>query len=131
MTGAGKTSLLDILACRTRVGVVTGDIFLGSQQRAEDFQRKTGYVQQEDIHLPTTTVREALEFGAQLRQPHGKATSERSNYVQHVIEILDMNSYAEAVVGVTGEGMASMSWVTAKLIDKALITSSESDSALL
>jgi ATP-binding cassette, subfamily G (WHITE), member 2, PDR len=107
VTGAGKTSLLDILACRTRVGVVTGHIFLGSRQRAADFQRKTGYVQQEDIHLPNTTVREALEFSAQLRQPNGKASSERSDYIKHVIEILDMGSYAEAVIGVAGEGMVS------------------------
>ncbi|KAF2142292.1 uncharacterized protein K452DRAFT_226952 [Aplosporella prunicola CBS 121167] len=105
VTGAGKTSLLDILSCRTRVGVVTGDIFLGKQQRAADFQRKTGYVQQEDIHLPTMTVREALEFSAQLRQTSGKASSEQSDHVQHVIDSLDMSSYAEAVTGVPGEGL--------------------------
>ncbi|KAF2119900.1 pleiotropic drug resistance protein, ABC superfamily [Lophiotrema nucula] len=105
VTGAGKTSLLDILACRTRVGIVTGDICLGSKQRAADFQRKTGYVQQEDIHLPTTTVREALEFSAQLRQPSVKTSSERSDYVQHIINVLDMSSYAEAVIGVPGEGL--------------------------
>lgn len=86
---------------------MTGDIFLGSQQRAADFQRKTGYVQQEDIHLPTATVREALHFSRQLRQADDMESSEKSDYVQHIIDILEMGSYAEAVVGVAGEGMSS------------------------
>ncbi|KAF1849694.1 pleiotropic drug resistance protein, ABC superfamily [Cucurbitaria berberidis CBS 394.84] len=105
VTGAGKTSLLDILACRARVGIVTGSISLGTQQRVADFQRKTGYVQQEDLHLSTSTVREALEFSAELRHPNENGSSERSHYVQHIIDILDMSSFAEAVVGVPGEGL--------------------------
>ncbi|KAF1961950.1 AtrD, ABC-transporter [Byssothecium circinans] len=105
VTDAGKTSLLDILACRTRVGTVTGNICLGGQQRSTDFQRKTGCVQQEDIHLHTTTVREALEFSAQLRQPKDKTSSEKSEYVDHILDVLDMRSYAQAVVGVPGEGL--------------------------
>ncbi|KAF2818778.1 AtrD, ABC-transporter [Ophiobolus disseminans] len=105
VTGAGKTSLLDILAGRTRVGVVTGNICLGNKHHGPDFQRKIGYVQQEDIHLPTATVREALEFSAQLRQPKDKTAVEKSAYVDHVIDVLEMGSYAEAVVGAPGEGL--------------------------
>jgi hypothetical protein len=108
VTGAGKTSLLDLLACRTRVGTVSGDICLNGEPRQADFQRKIGYVQQEDIHLHTATVREALEFSAQLRQSKDKTSSQKSEYVDQIIDLLDMESFAEAIVGVPGEGKASL-----------------------
>lgn len=64
-----------------------------------------GYVQQEDIHLRTTTVREALEFSALLRQPNKMPKKDRLAYVDYVLDIMEMSSYAEAIVGVPGEGL--------------------------
>lgn len=61
-SGAGKTTLLDVLATRVSVGVVTGDVLVNGQQRDSSFQCKTGYVQQQDLHLETSTVCEALNF---------------------------------------------------------------------
>ncbi|KAF2684609.1 hypothetical protein K458DRAFT_367108 [Lentithecium fluviatile CBS 122367] len=104
VTGAGKTSLLNCLAHRTMVGEVKGDIYLGSEVPDADFQRKVGYVQQEDIHLPTTTVREALEFSARLRGP-GDGSPNGPDHVQDILQLLEMTSYADAVVGVPGEGL--------------------------
>jgi ATP-binding cassette subfamily G (WHITE) protein 2 (PDR) len=105
VTGAGKTTLLDILANRTRVGTVSGQISLRGKERQADFQRNIGYVQQEDIHLSTATVREALEFSAQLRQPAKYTSSEKSDYVNYIIDLLDMEPYAGAIVGVAGDGL--------------------------
>jgi ATP-binding cassette subfamily G (WHITE) protein 2 (PDR) len=87
------------------VGTVSGNIFLGGQQCTTDFQRKTGYVQQDDLHLPTATVREALDFSAQLRQSTERTLSEKLAYVEYIIDVLDMGSYADAVIGVPGDGM--------------------------
>lgn len=78
---------------------------MGHQQRGIDFQRRIGYVQQEDIHLPTTTVREALEFSAQLRQSSGWTSVQKHKYVEHIIGLLEMGPYADAVVGVPGVGL--------------------------
>lgn len=103
-TGAGKTTLLDALADRISFGVVTGDLFVNGRPREQSFQRKIGYVQQQDIHLPTSTVREALRFSALLRQPSTVRKSEKLEYVDHVIQLLEMEPYADAVVGVPGEG---------------------------
>lgn len=69
------------------------------------FQRQTGYVMQQDIHLETSTVREALAFSALLRQGHEYTRGERLAYVDHVISMLDMYQYADAVVGVPGSGL--------------------------
>ena len=87
------------------MGVITGEMLVDGRQRDESFQRKTGYVQQQDLHLETTTVREALRFSAILRQPRGTPRSEKIAYVEEVIKLLDMQEYADAVVGVPGEGL--------------------------
>jgi ABC-type multidrug transport system ATPase subunit len=71
----------------------------------ESFQRKTGYVQQQDLHLPTATVRETLAFSALLRQPARYSKQEKLAYVDEVISMLDMQSYRDAVVGIPGEGL--------------------------
>jgi ATP-binding cassette subfamily G (WHITE) protein 2 (PDR) len=60
---------------------------------------------QQDIHLDTSTVREALEFSALLRQPPEYNREERLAYVDHVIRLLDMEPYADAVVGIPGSGL--------------------------
>ncbi|KAJ5621248.1 hypothetical protein N7528_006031 [Penicillium herquei] len=104
-TGAGKTTLLDVLANRKSVGIVHGDVLIDGHPRDGCFQRKTGYVQQADIHLPTATVREALEFSALLRQPRELPKAEKLAYVETVLQMLEMESYSEAVVGVPGLGL--------------------------
>jgi ABC-type multidrug transport system ATPase subunit len=102
---AGKTTLLDVLATRTTMGVVSGEMLVNGRQRDQSFQRKTGYVQQQDLHLATSTVREALEFSAILRQHKSIPKAEKLAYVDEVIALLEMESYASAVVGVPGEGL--------------------------
>ncbi|KAL4976374.1 hypothetical protein BDW66DRAFT_151125 [Aspergillus desertorum] len=74
---AGRTTLLDVLAKRVFIGVVAGDMFVDGRPLDTSFQRKTGYVQQYDLHLPTTTVREALRFSAALRQPKTVSKAEK------------------------------------------------------
>ncbi|KAL4882075.1 ABC-2 type transporter-domain-containing protein [Aspergillus karnatakaensis] len=105
VSGAGKTTLLDVLACRVTMGVVTGDMLVDGCQRDDSFQRKTGYVQQQDLHAQASTVREALQFSAILRQPARYSREERIAYVDTVINLLNMEEYADAVIGVPGEGL--------------------------
>ncbi|VUC35730.1 unnamed protein product [Clonostachys rosea] len=105
VTGAGKTTLLDVLADRSTSGTSTGGVYIDGQSRDICFQRKIGYVQQNDLHLPTATVREALEFSALLRQPEIHSRQEKLEYVTNVIDILDMAAYADAVVGTPGNGL--------------------------
>ena len=105
VSGAGKTTLLDVLATRVTMGVVTGEMLVDGYQRDASFQRKTGYVQQQDLHLQTSTVREALRFSALLRQPRHVSYREKVEYVEEVLKLLEMDTYADAVVGVPGEGL--------------------------
>ncbi|KAK4171533.1 ABC-2 type transporter-domain-containing protein [Triangularia setosa] len=105
VTGAGKTTLLDVLADRLTTGEASGHVLVDGKVRDQSFGRRIGYVQQEDIHMPTATVRESLEFSALLRQSNNRSDKEKLAYVDHVLELLEMTEYADAVVGVPGEGL--------------------------
>ena len=105
VSGAGKTTLLDTLSQRTTVGVLTGDMLVNGKPLDASFQRKTGYVQQQDLHLETTTVREALRFSAALRQPKSVPLKEKYDFVEDVIKMLAMEDFSEAIVGNPGEGL--------------------------
>ncbi|KAH6950400.1 ABC-2 type transporter-domain-containing protein [Ilyonectria sp. MPI-CAGE-AT-0026] len=105
VSGAGKTTLLDVLAQRVSMGIITGDMLVNGKPFDASFQRKTGYVQQQDLHLETATVRESLQFSAMLRQPKSVNKMEKYEFVEEVIKMLNMKEYADAVVGVPGEGL--------------------------
>ncbi|KAH7310275.1 putative ABC multidrug transporter [Rhexocercosporidium sp. MPI-PUGE-AT-0058] len=105
VSGAGKTTLLDVLAHRTSMGVITGDMLVNGVPLDPSFQRKTGYVQQQDLHLQTATVRESLRFSAMLRQPASVSKEEKYRFVEDVIDMLSMRDFANAVVGIPGEGL--------------------------
>ncbi|CAG88660.2 DEHA2F00154p [Debaryomyces hansenii CBS767] len=105
-SGAGKTTLLNCLSERVTSGIISdGTRMINGQELGSSFQRSIGYVQQQDLHLPTSTVREALRFSAQLRQPNSVSIQEKNEYVEYIIHLLDMNLYADALVGVAGEGL--------------------------
>ncbi|KAL2833191.1 ABC-2 type transporter-domain-containing protein [Aspergillus pseudoustus] len=105
VSGAGKTTLLDVLANRVTMGVVSGSTLINGAATDASFQHRVGYVQQQDLHLSTMTVREALEFSALLRQSAEVPREEKLNYVDYVIGLLDMQSFANAVIGTLGEGL--------------------------
>lgn len=104
-SGAGKTTLLNVLSRRTDVGVVTGDLLINGHPLDKTFERRTGYVQQQDIHIAELTVRESLLFAARLRRPTSVSDAEKVEYVDQVMQILHMDDYADAVAGQTGFGL--------------------------
>lgn len=51
-----------------------------------------------DVHEGTATVREAMRFSAYLRQPSTVSKEEKDDYVEEMIELLELQELAEAVV---------------------------------
>lgn len=84
---------------------MTGDLFIGGQPLPRSFSRCMGYVQQQDIHLPSQTVREALQLTARLRRSKSLPNTEKDDYVEKVIEMLEMGNLADALIGVPGAGL--------------------------
>ncbi|KAI7904280.1 ABC-2 type transporter-domain-containing protein [Cokeromyces recurvatus] len=98
-SGAGKTTLLDVLAKRKTIGKIEGNIYLNGEKLAADFERITGYCEQMDVHNPNATVREALRFSAYLRQPADVPKEEKDAYVEQIIQLMEMEKIADALVG--------------------------------
>jgi len=68
VSGAGKTTLMDVLAGRKIGGRIEGSIKIsGYPKKQESFARISGYCEQNDIHSPHVTVYESLLFSAWLR----------------------------------------------------------------
>ncbi|KAL5519561.1 SNQ2_2 [Sanghuangporus vaninii] len=97
-SGAGKTTCLDVLAQRKNLGVVTGDILVDGRPLDSDFARGTAYAEQMDVHEGTATVREAMRFSAYLRQPFSVSKEEKDAYVEEMIELLELQDLADAMV---------------------------------
>ncbi|KXH27782.1 ABC-2 type transporter [Colletotrichum nymphaeae SA-01] len=104
-SGAGKTTLLDALAARITMGVISGDTMVNGQATDRSFPNRVGYVQQQDVHLDTMTVREALEFSALLRQSAETPREAKLAYIDEVVELLDMSDFVDAIIGVPGQGL--------------------------
>lgn len=104
-TGAGKTTLLNALAQRINMGTITGDFLVDGRPLPKSFQRATGFAEQMDVHEPTSTVREALQFSALLRQPHEVPREEKLAYCETILDLLEMRDIAGAAIGVVGEGL--------------------------
>lgn len=106
-SGAGKTTLLDVLAARKNIGVIGGDILIDGVKPGLAFQRGTSYAEQLDVHEPSQTVREALRFSADLRQPYDTPQEEKYAYVEEVISLLELEDIADAIVGSPEAGLQS------------------------
>lgn len=105
-SGAGKTTLLDVLAARKTTGVITGDILVDGLKPGTAFQRDTSYAEQIDVHESTQTVREALRFSANLRQPYSVPQAEKYAYVEEIMSLLEMEDLADAIIGDADNGLA-------------------------
>lgn len=97
-SGAGKTTCLDVLAQRKNIGVITGDILVDGRPLNSDFARGTAYAEQMDVHEGTATIREAMRFSAYLRQPAEISKEEKDAYVEEMIELLELQDLADAIV---------------------------------
>ncbi|ODQ77851.1 hypothetical protein BABINDRAFT_163230 [Babjeviella inositovora NRRL Y-12698] len=104
-SGAGKTTLLNVLSQRIDFGTITGEMLVNGHPVDASFQRRTGYVQQQDLHLAEYSVRESLRFAAYLRQPETVSRAEKNEYVEKIISLLGMQNYGEAIIGKVGRGL--------------------------
>jgi ABC-type multidrug transport system ATPase subunit/ABC-type multidrug transport system permease subunit len=98
-SGAGKTTLMDVIANRKTGGRITGKILLNGYEANElAIRRCTGYCEQMDIHSEASTIREALTFSAFLRQDSGIPDSTKYDTVEEVLTLLDMHDIADKII---------------------------------
>lgn len=99
-SGAGKTSLLNLLAMRTRTGKVGGDILVNGEKVSKGtFRHLSGYVLQHDALLPFLTVEETLFYAAMLSLPKRLSFAEKMGKVKEVLTDLQLNGCRDTIVG--------------------------------
>ncbi|DAZ97150.1 TPA: hypothetical protein N0F65_004764 [Lagenidium giganteum] len=99
-SGAGKTTLMDVIAGRkTGQGQIGGQIFLnGHEATPLAIRRSTGYCEQMDVHSETATFREALTFSAFLRQSSDVSDAQKLDIVDECLELLDLTPIADKII---------------------------------
>lgn len=107
-SGAGKTTLMDVLALRKTSGEIVGEISLnGFPQEEKSFRRCTGYVEQFDVQSPQLTIRETCEFSAALRLDPQFIKSDStifSKFVSQTLEMLELTNIEHLQVGDDSSG---------------------------
>lgn len=99
-SGAGKTTLMDVVLGRKTVGVVRGDILVNGYPKEQgSWSRVCGYVEQQDVHSGRTTVREALVFSARLRLEESVTMEKVSELVDQTLALVELNSLENRIVG--------------------------------
>ncbi|KAE9017397.1 Pleiotropic drug resistance protein 1 [Phytophthora fragariae] len=99
-TGAGKTTLMDVIAGRKTGGRIVGDIYVnGELKDPANFSRITAYCEQMDIHSEAATIYEALVFSANLRLPPNFTVDERMNLVHETLDLLELTAISSEMVG--------------------------------
>ncbi|KAG7379870.1 hypothetical protein PHYBOEH_011745 [Phytophthora boehmeriae] len=98
-SGAGKTTLMDVIAGRKTGGEIQGQILLNGHPSTDlAIRRATGYCEQMDIHWESSTIREALTFSAFLRQDAGVPDSEKYDSVNECLELIGLTPIADNIV---------------------------------
>ncbi|XP_073157366.1 ABC transporter G family member 39-like isoform X2 [Henckelia pumila] len=103
VSGAGKTTLMDVLAGRKTGGYIEGSISIaGYPKNQETFSRVSGYCEQNDIHSPHVTVYESVLYSAWLRLPVEVNSNKRKMFVEEVMELVELNPIRNSLVGLPG-----------------------------
>ncbi|XP_050281946.1 pleiotropic drug resistance protein 2-like isoform X4 [Quercus robur] len=103
VSGAGKTTLMDVLAGRKTSGYIEGSISIsGYPKNQATFARVNGYCEQNDIHSPNVTVYESLVYSAWLRLAKEVKQETRKMFVEEIMDLVELNSLRNSLVGVPG-----------------------------
>ena len=98
-SGSGKTSVLNALSHRIESNRLIRSGRISYNGDAKLSSVRSAYVMQSDILIPTLTVRETLEYAAELRLPPPTTSKERRKVVEQVILELGLKDCANTRIG--------------------------------
>eukprot|EP00736_Rhodelphis_marinus_P002660 Rmarinus@m.3794 len=106
-SGAGKSTLLDVLAGWKTTGDVSGQLLFNGKPRVSVHDPPSAYVLQDDLHLPTLSVRETLEYAALFRMPVTTTPVARQERIDLLVGVLGLKNSEDTYVG--GEELKGIS----------------------
>ncbi|KAI8866913.1 hypothetical protein GQ42DRAFT_165178 [Ramicandelaber brevisporus] len=100
-SGAGKTTQLNCLAGRISTGKLSGTVLMnGMKRNPHVFKKQIAYVEQDDLLYSTLTVRETIQYAAELRLPSSSFTrEEKQARVENLIQTLRLDRVADSRIG--------------------------------
>lgn len=99
-SGAGKTSMLQVLAAEGHNGTVGGHVYVnGEAIYGKQMKNISGFVFQDDLILSTMTVREAITMSAQLRLPTSVSQAERKARIEEVLLLMNLDRCQNTIIG--------------------------------
>ncbi|XP_048620263.1 ABC transporter G family member 43-like [Brassica napus] len=102
VSGAGKTTLMDVLSGRKTRGDIEGEIQVGGYRKVQEtFARVSGYCEQFDIHSPNLTIEESLEYSAWFDFLLASTLKQRA-IVREVLETIELEDIKDSIVGLPG-----------------------------
>ncbi|KAJ3338608.1 ATP-binding cassette sub- G member 2 [Gonapodya sp. JEL0774] len=138
-SGAGKTTLLNALSGRLPGSIqLSGSVLVnGAKRDRRRWKREVAYVEQEDLLLPTLTVRETLNFAAEIRLPDATYTkAQKLARVEALLHSLGLAEVADTRVGdatkggISGGQRKRLSIATEMVVDPKTIVLDEPTSGL-
>ncbi|CAN6343362.1 unnamed protein product [Urochloa humidicola] len=115
-TNGSAATLIKCLSGRKPPGgSFTGDIRVNSAKLSADFSTSVGYAERLDAHQPYLTIRESLQFSANLRLTNGISKTRRHIHVELVLDQLGLQYYANHLVGSLRDGTGKTYEVAKKL----------------
>ncbi|CAG8527463.1 4839_t:CDS:2 [Ambispora gerdemannii] len=96
-SGAGKSTLLDLLAGRKDPKSVSGQMYLNG--RPGEIKYVSTYVMQDDALMGVLTVRENIQFAADLCFPSAVSAADKRARVQGIIEEFGLDRVADSKIG--------------------------------
>ncbi|TYI55095.1 hypothetical protein E1A91_D11G116800v1 [Gossypium mustelinum] len=101
VSGAGKTTLMDVLSGRKTGGSIEGEIRIGGYPKVQEtYARISAYCEQTDIHSPMITVEESVMYSAWLRLPTEINKHQRLEFVAEVLQMIELDEIKDALVGI-------------------------------
>ncbi|XP_047002054.1 ATP-binding cassette sub-family G member 1-like [Schistocerca americana] len=113
-SGAGKTTLMNVLAGYTRRGV-TGDLLVNGLQRdPREFQSMSCYIMQDDKLQPHLSVSEAMTFAANLKIPDHHRKHDK---IQKTLQSLGLEESRKTRIGKLSGGQRKRLAIALELIN--------------
>ena len=101
-SGAGKTSLLNILSGRLWLSPndeLTGKVLFNGAPRDKTWPRRIGYIEASDAMFPYMKVEETIQFSADTKLPESFTKGERKAMVDYMIKVLGLEKVRYSLIG--------------------------------
>jgi len=98
-SGGGKTTLLDIVAGRRRIGTLSGDVLVDGAPPTPAHARSIAYCMQDESLPACATVSEALHFCAEMKLPAGMGRAAKEARCAELIEAFSLRACADTAIG--------------------------------